>query len=287
MKRGFTLIELLVVISVIALLLGILLPALGAARGAARSAVCLSSTRQIGIALGAYNADNQDCVLPSYNMTGTGAGVDTLVDGWAPILDRDAYIPGNRANAGSVFTCPEVVDVEGMATGQTGTDPLKPRGWMDWPNIRNGSGVGNVATTIPATGFNRIIRAAYWINSNNPIGTSTAVANHTFFTASVGYGPGSNGVTVVPTRFTMFTRPSQLIALADGLYAGKQAQNRLGVTDSRIGYRHAGPVATANTTFADGHSAPIAGDAFPRGGVAADNTGPGPTLYANPAKFFP
>lgn len=35
---------------------------------------------------------------------------------------------GNRANSGSVFTCPEMVDAEGMADGQTGTDPNNPIG---------------------------------------------------------------------------------------------------------------------------------------------------------------
>ena len=58
------------------------------------------------------------------------------------------------------------------------------------------------------------------------------------------------------------------------------------VLDSRIGYRHAGNPATANTAFADGHSAPIAGDVFPRSGNVADNTGTGPTLYADPIRFF-
>ena len=157
---------------------------------------------------------------------------------------------------------------------------------MDWPNVRNGSGVGNVPTTIPALGFNRIIRAAYWINSNNPIGASTTVTNHVFYTASVGYGPGSNGLFIVSTRADMIRRPSQLITIADGLYAGKQGQNRWGVVDSRIGYRHAGTPATANTAFADGHAAPIAGDVFPRSGNAADNTGGGPTLYLDPKGFF-
>jgi len=61
---GFTLIELLVVISIIALLVGILLPALGAARKSAQNVQCLSNERQVGIAIGAYAADNKDFVVP-------------------------------------------------------------------------------------------------------------------------------------------------------------------------------------------------------------------------------
>ena len=205
------------------------------------------------------------------------------LDGWAPLLDS-AYMPGNRANAGSAFTCPEMLDVEGMAAGQTGTDPKKPKGWMDWPNIRNG--VANIPTTIPARGLNRIIRVGYWINANNPIGAATVVSNDTFYTASVGYGPGSNGETIRQTRTAAFTRPAALIVLADGVYAGKHGQNRSGVTDSRIGYRHPGEVASANVICADGHVGKIRGDIFPRGGVKNDNVGTDFTLYANPEAFF-
>jgi prepilin-type N-terminal cleavage/methylation domain-containing protein/prepilin-type processing-associated H-X9-DG protein len=63
--RAFTLIELLVVISIIALLVGLLLPVLRNARDSARSGVCLSYTRQIGIAIQMYAQDSDD-YLPLY-----------------------------------------------------------------------------------------------------------------------------------------------------------------------------------------------------------------------------
>jgi len=282
-KGGFTLIELLVVVAIIAVLAALLLPALSRAHRIAKATTCLSNSRQIGLAFVLYNNDNNDGVIPSYNMTGVNGGPDTPLDGWAPLTDRD-YMRGNRANSGSVFTCPEMVDVEGMAAGQTGSDPRNPKGWMDWPNLRMGT--ANVATTIPERGLNRVIRVGYWINANNPIGETTTVVNDTFYTASVGYGPGSNGQFIRQTRTSAFSRPATLIVLADGVYAGKHGKNRIGAKDSRIGYRHPGGVGSANVTFADGHTGRIRGDVFPQGGVKEDNVGSTFTLYANPEAFF-
>jgi prepilin-type processing-associated H-X9-DG protein/prepilin-type N-terminal cleavage/methylation domain-containing protein len=286
-RGGFTLVELLVVIGIVALLMAMLLPALNGARKRAAATQCLSNLRQLALAMVTYSQENKGYIIPSYNMTGTAGGADVPLDGWAPILDRDGYVHAKRQDGGNTaFVCPSMLDIEGMKGGQTGTDPGKPQGWMDWPNLR--LGVDNVPTTIPEKGFNKILRVAYWINADNPIGTSTAVKEDVYYTTSVGYGPGANGLTIGLQKTSRIRRPQCLIMLADGVYAGRQSATRYGTRNSRIGYRH--PNRTANAAFADGHAEPIAGHQFPRaqgGGVPReeallDNAPGNPTVYANP-----
>lgn len=289
-RRAFTLVELLVVVAVVALLVGFLVPALSGARKSARAVVCQVSLRTIGQGFVLYNSDQQDLVVPSYNMTGTNGGASVPLDGWGPILDRDGYMQSYQGTLDNPFYCPDTVDVAGVAGGQTGDDPNNPKGWLDWPFIRTGS--SNEAVTIPSRGFNKIIRVAYWINADNPIGAATAVTPDVFYTSSVGYGPGTNGLTMRQTRTSAFRRPSMLITVADGLYAGRQRDNQAGMTNCRIGYRHPGRNGSANTAFADGHVGSIDGKEFPRalGGtnvpaeVRAENLNGPATVYANPEK---
>jgi prepilin-type processing-associated H-X9-DG protein len=265
-----------------------LLPTLNGARKRASATQCMSNLRQIGQATVMYSQQNRGWIIPSYTMSGVTGGATVPLEGWAPILDRDGYIKGRAGNENSVFLCPDTLDIEGMKGGQTGSDPGKPKGWMDWPNLR--LGVDNVPTTIPDHGFNKVIRVGYWINADNPIGSATTVTPDVYYTCSVGYGPGTNGKFLSYQNTSRIRRPGCTITFADGVYAGRQRDTRLGTTNSRIGYRH--PNSTANVAFADGHVEQIPGNKFPRGtGGAAtmaevqeDNYPDRPTVYLNPER---
>lgn len=289
--RAFTLIELLVVIAIIGLLIGIILPALGGARRTARGGACSGVLHGLGQALEIYSSDNKEFVVPSYTMTGT-SGTGVPLEGWGPILVRDGYLggAGSKQLRNSPLTCPEAKDVPGLLAGQTGNDPDNPRGWMDWPCIRSGSGFDTVK--IPERGFEQTIRVAYWINADNPIGSPAEVLPDLYYTGSVGYGPGTNGRSIKATKISAFIRPSTLLAMADGVYAGRQRDNRPGSTNCRIGYRHGLAGSAANAVFADGHVASIEGGKFPRAAngttnlaeVRLENRNGQATVYANPEK---
>jgi len=281
-RRGFTLIELMSVIGILGLLISILLPALGQAQAFGRSIQCRSNLKSIGIAMLSYQSRNDGCVVPSYNMVGSARGDNNPLDGWPAILDRDGVMPASARGSDTAFWCPDTRGDFGMSGGT-----IDPDGFQYWP-VSSADQTLQQGVTIPEHGFNKIIRCSYWINGNNPIGTSkTTGLNDVYYTGSVGYF-AAGGPVLRPTDVTAFKRPQSLIAVTDGVYAGQQSAVRIGEDKRRISFRHPGN--TTNALFADGHGDSIPNDQFPHAKsgtipldqVRAENMGRY-TLYANPA----
>lgn len=291
-RGGFTLIELLVVVGTVTILLGILLPVLSRARQEARSTACRANLHSLMTGILAYATANRDLVVPSYNIVGVTSNPNRPLDGWASILDRDQFVAGGEALSSNPLCCPNTLPIAGMTSTTTGEEADNSQGYMDWPAVITISQI--FATTIPERGFNKVLRVGYWINGDNLIGAPRPIVQGVHFTGSVGYGPDSEGRLMRANRYIDFNRADRVIALADGLYAGRQEVPRPGQRDSRIGYRHPGGNGRANIGMADGHVVGIAGDQFPRrlagsltlDEVREDNLGNRPTIYSNPEKFL-
>ena len=114
-RCGFSLVELLVVIGIITVLIAILLPALSKARAQAYQVVCLSSLRQVSIALFAYTGENKGW-LPAAAMAGSPHPEDWVH--WQ--TDRDVSESALAPYLGSdmrVLMCPMGVPERGPNVG--------------------------------------------------------------------------------------------------------------------------------------------------------------------------
>ncbi len=108
-RKNFTLIELLVVIAIIAILGAMLLPALKNAKYITKIILCTNGQRQLGFAIAAYSADNNDYppYFPSDLTSGPYYPVD--ISGWQTpnqvpvglgLLQTCNYLSGGQASLG-------------------------------------------------------------------------------------------------------------------------------------------------------------------------------------------
>lgn len=92
-RSGFTLVELLVVIAIIGVLVALLLPAVQAAREAARRTQCVSSSKQLALALHSYESAH-GAVPENFRPSGRTYESDYITVGWMqgilPYIEQQA-----------------------------------------------------------------------------------------------------------------------------------------------------------------------------------------------------
>lgn len=130
-------IELLVVIAIIALLMGILMPALQRVRKQARTVYCLSSLKQIGIAMTAYALENDDLIPRALDEHNKARWIIVFI----PYLGNE-YKHINNYREVDVFQCPSFprngIGVNGHSNAEQTVDYVINAWDMDDPELTNG-----------------------------------------------------------------------------------------------------------------------------------------------------
>ena len=161
MKHFFTLIELLVVIAIIAILAAMLLPALSKARAKARAMACANNLKQVGVAYGMYNTDNEGWFHPYWmcdivsNSSGNASGMHYLssrIRGRIGPIDHylkynegpsstEGLFLGSVTNAEGharhTFICPDFYPTAEMLSKRACPGYMGSYGIISHPNRRN------------------------------------------------------------------------------------------------------------------------------------------------------